>query len=82
MINNFPTYANEYKYIVARRVDGELWFWALGMTATRQTKLLLRLAARWSLMSDHQIKKIFKRGLTKTGTSVIIKSSKERRLKQ
>ena len=27
MINNLPTYANEYKYIVARRVDGELWFW-------------------------------------------------------
>ena len=27
MINNLPIYANEYKYIVARRVDGELWFW-------------------------------------------------------
>ena len=27
MINNLPTYANEYKYIVAHRVDGELWFW-------------------------------------------------------
>ena len=27
MINNLPTYANKYKYIVARRVDGELWFW-------------------------------------------------------
>ena len=27
MINNLPAYANEYKYIVARRVDGELWFW-------------------------------------------------------
>lgn len=27
MINNLPTYANEYKYIVVRRVDGELWFW-------------------------------------------------------
>lgn len=27
MINNIPTYANEYKYIVARRVDGKLWFW-------------------------------------------------------
>lgn len=26
-INNLPTYANEYKYIVASRVDGELWFW-------------------------------------------------------
>ena len=27
MINSLPAYANEYKYIVARRVDGELWFW-------------------------------------------------------
>ena len=27
MINNLPAYANGCKYIVARRVDGELWFW-------------------------------------------------------
>lgn len=27
MINNLPTYATEYRYIVATRVDGELWFW-------------------------------------------------------
>jgi len=26
-INNIPAYANSYKYIVARRIDGELWFW-------------------------------------------------------
>lgn len=27
MINNLPEYAKEYKYIVARRIDNELWFW-------------------------------------------------------
>ena len=26
-INNYKSYADQYKYIVARRVDGELWFW-------------------------------------------------------
>ena len=27
MINNLPAYANNYNYLVVRRVDGELWFW-------------------------------------------------------
>lgn len=27
MIYNMPDYAKGYKYIVARRVDGDLWFW-------------------------------------------------------
>lgn len=27
MINNLPSYADEYAYIVVRRVNGELWFW-------------------------------------------------------
>ena len=26
-INNLPTYANEYKYIVVREIDGEWWFY-------------------------------------------------------
>ena len=26
-INNYKSYADQYKYIVARRIDGELWFW-------------------------------------------------------
>ena len=26
-VNNMPKYAETKKYIVARRVDGELWFW-------------------------------------------------------
>ena len=27
IIRNVKTYATEYKYIVARRVDNEWWFW-------------------------------------------------------
>ena len=27
MINNLPAYAKEYKYIVVRKIDKELWFW-------------------------------------------------------
>lgn len=27
MIKNKPNYANDYRYIVARNCDGELWFW-------------------------------------------------------
>ena len=26
-INNMPDYANDYKYVVARIVDDDLWFW-------------------------------------------------------
>ena len=26
-INNKPSYANEYEFIVAREVDGEYWFY-------------------------------------------------------
>ncbi len=26
-VNNIPAYAKDYNYIVARNVDGELWFW-------------------------------------------------------
>lgn len=26
-INNVPEYAKNYEYIVARKVDTELWFW-------------------------------------------------------
>ena len=26
-INNLPAYADNYKFVVARRIDGELWFW-------------------------------------------------------
>lgn len=26
-INNEPNYAKDYEFIVARKVDGEFWFW-------------------------------------------------------
>ena len=26
-INNLPKYAEDKKYIVAREIEGELWFW-------------------------------------------------------
>ena len=26
-INNLPDYAYDYRYIVARECEGELWFW-------------------------------------------------------
>ena len=26
-VKNLPEYANEYKYIVASQIDGDLWFW-------------------------------------------------------
>ena len=26
-IKNLPNYANDYAYVVARKVDGEWWFW-------------------------------------------------------
>lgn len=26
-VNNMPSYVWDYKYVVAREVDGDLWFW-------------------------------------------------------
>lgn len=26
-INNYQSYADKYQFVVARRVNGELWFW-------------------------------------------------------
>lgn len=26
-IQNMPEYANHYEFVVAREIDGELWFW-------------------------------------------------------
>lgn len=33
-INNLPTYATDYRFVVAREVDGDFWFW--GAYSTRQ----------------------------------------------
>ena len=43
MINNLPTYANEYKYIVVRRVDGELWFWGAWNDRNKANEVALEI---------------------------------------
>lgn len=43
MINNLPTYANEYKYIVAYRVDGELWFWGAWNDCNKANEVALEI---------------------------------------
>lgn len=82
MINNLPTYANEYKYIVARRVDGELWFWGAWNDLNKANEVALEIGGEVVTNKWPPNKKVLKKGLTKTGTSAIIKSSKERKLKQ
>ena len=43
MINNVPDYASEYKYIVARRVDGELWFYGAWNDHERANEVALEI---------------------------------------
>lgn len=43
MINNLPTYANEYKYIVAQRIDNELWFWGAWNDRNKANKVALEI---------------------------------------
>lgn len=43
MINNLPAYANEYKYIVARRVDGELWFWGAWNDRNKANEVAIKI---------------------------------------
>ena len=43
MINNLPAYANEYKYIVARRIDGELWFWGAWNDRNKANEVALEI---------------------------------------
>ena len=44
MINNLPTYANEYKYIVVRRVDEELWFWGAWNDRNKANEVALEIS--------------------------------------
>ena len=37
-VNNVPEYAAQYRYIVARLVDGDLWFWGAYGTMERATE--------------------------------------------
>ena len=43
MIYNLPDYANEYKYIVARRIDGDLWFWGAWDDRNEANKVALEI---------------------------------------
>ncbi len=43
MINNLPAYANEYKYIVAHRIDGELWFWGAWNDRNKANEVALEI---------------------------------------
>lgn len=42
-INNVPTYANEYNYIVAERIDGELWFWGAWNDGNKANEVALEI---------------------------------------
>lgn len=42
-INNLPAYANNYKYIVVREVDGELWFWGAWNDANKANEAALAI---------------------------------------
>ena len=47
MINNTPTYANRYEYIVARIVDNELWFYGAYHTETEAINVAMMVDGMW-----------------------------------
>lgn len=47
MINNMPTYAKDYKYIVARYVDGEYWFYGAYNEKDRAMRVALQVCGTW-----------------------------------
>ena len=42
-INNMPTYAKDYDYIVVRRVDGQYWFWGAWNDRNRANEVALEI---------------------------------------
>lgn len=42
-VNNVPTYAKEYNYMVARECDGELWFYGAYETKERATEVAIEV---------------------------------------
>lgn len=42
-VQNVASYAKEYKYIVAMRVDGELWFWGAWNDRDKANEVALEL---------------------------------------
>lgn len=46
-MNNIPTYAYNYEYIVGREVDGELWFWGAYSTAAAAEDAAREIGGDW-----------------------------------
>lgn len=42
-VNNVPTYAKEYNYMVTRECDGELWFYGAYETKERATEVAIEV---------------------------------------
>lgn len=42
-INNLPNYAKDYDFIVARKCDGELWFYGAYKTVERAVKVAVEV---------------------------------------
>ena len=43
MIKNLPAYANDYRYIVVRRVDGDLWFYGAWNELNRAIEVAIEI---------------------------------------
>ena len=43
-IQNVPEYAKNYKYIVVRRVDGELYFWGAWNDRNKANKVAIEIS--------------------------------------
>ena len=54
-VKNLPEYANEYKYIVASQIDGDLWFWG----AWNDMKKAIRKCREEDNMRNCEIYKLF-----------------------
>ena len=52
-INNLPKYANEYPYIVAREVDGELWFYGAYDNRNKANEIALNLGGVMVINANH-----------------------------
>lgn len=42
-IKNLPEYAKKYQYIVARRVDSQLWFWGAWNDKNKANEIALNI---------------------------------------
>lgn len=43
MVKNVADYAKDYKYIVARNIDGELWFWGAWNDRNKANEVAIEL---------------------------------------